>query len=79
MGGDVLPPVCSVQAKEYCCALLPVKNFLLGDIIIFISYCGHFIPLGGGGEVTRRPIHPPPPDQPLLLQQSIPSYQLVLS
>ena len=44
--GGVPPPVWSVQAKEYFRALmytLPVKNFLLGDI----SFCRHFIPLGG--------------------------------
>ena len=34
--GDVPPPVCSVQAKEYFCAQLAVKIFLLGDIFSFL-------------------------------------------
>ena len=42
VGGDVPPPVCNVQAKEYFRALLytlPVKNFLLGDIfsVLFVD------------------------------------------
>ena len=36
MGGDVPPPVCSVQAKEYFRALVYTLSVLLGDIFSFL-------------------------------------------